>query len=128
MVDPTETRLIYLGYVPSRYTNRIQVWDWNVNNKLSNVVGKNQGIKQIKQFPNPKYQADTFSSNDCFKTNNWSFTTLFQGEVKYLNLTNYHFCDLDLLRFIKHAIIKFVISQLVWLSQDSTQSSQILGF
>jgi len=56
-------------------------------------MDKNQGIKPIKQFPNPKYQTDTFSSNDCFKTDQ-NFSIIFQGKVKYLNLTNYHFSRL----------------------------------
>ena len=33
-------------------------------------MDKNQGIKQIKEFPNPKYQADNFSFNGCFKIDN----------------------------------------------------------
>ena len=92
-------------------------------------MDKNQAIKQINQFSNPKYQTGTFSSNGCFKTDNQSITTLFQGAVKYLNLTNYRFLRaLDLFTFVKHAIIKSMVSQSVRLSQNSTQSSQVLGF
>ena len=51
---------------------------------------------------------------------------LFQGEVKDLN---HNFSKvLDLFMFIKHAIIKSMVSQLARLSQDSTQLSQILEF
>ena len=92
-------------------------------------MDKNKGIKYIKQFPNPKYQTDTFSSDDRLKTDNRSFITLFHYEVKYLNLTNCHFSRaLDLFRFIKHAIIKSMVSKSMELFQDSSQSSQILGF
>jgi len=52
---------------------------------------------------------------DCFKTDNQIITTLFPSEVKYLNLTNYHLLrGLDFFRFIKHAFIKIMVSQLVW--------------
>jgi len=80
----------------------------------------------ISQF---MYQSSTSLLIGYFKTDNRSITALFQGEVEYLNLTNYYFSRvLDLFRFIKHANIKFVVSQRVWHSQESTQSNQILGF
>ena len=73
------------------------------------------------------HQSSTSSLIGYFKIDNRSITTLFQGEVKYLNLINYLFSRvLALFKFIKHEIIKLMVSQLVGLSQDSTQSSQIL--
>jgi len=36
------------------------------------------------------YQSSISSLIDYFKIDNRSITTPFQGEVKYLNLTNYH--------------------------------------
>ena len=83
-VDPTRTRLIYWTIFPK---DGLSEFKFEIEMKLSNAMDKNQEIKQIKQFPNLKHQTGTFSSNDCFKTDNRSFTTLFQGEVKYLNLT-----------------------------------------
>jgi len=80
-------------------------------------MDKNQGINKSSNFPNPKYQIGTFSSNGYFKIDNQSLTTLFQGEVKYLNLTNYHFLRaINLFRFIKHENIKSMVSQSVGLS------------
>ena len=74
-------------------------------------MDKNQDIKQFLQFPNSKYQTDTFFSNGCFKTNNRGMTTLFQGEMKCLNLTNCHFSRaLDSFRCSKHVIIKSMVS------------------
>jgi len=67
-------------------------------------------------------QSSISSSINYFKIDNQSITTLFQGEVKYINLTNYHFLRvLDLFRFDKYAIIIFMVPQSVWVSQDSTQ-------
>ena len=60
------------------------------------------------------YQSSNFSLINYFKIDNRSITALFEGEVKYLNLTNYHFSRaFDLFRIIKYAIIIFVFSQLV---------------
>jgi len=60
------------------------------------------------------YQSSTSPLIGYFKTDNGSITTIFQAEVKCLNSTNYHFSrSLNLIRLIKHVIIKFVVSQLV---------------
>jgi len=71
------------------------------------------------------HQSSTSSLIGCFKTDNRTITSLFQGEVKHLNLTNYNFSRaLDLFRFIKHAIIKLID---VTFSRLHTLS-QVLGF
>jgi len=50
----------------------------------------------------------TFLSKGCFKTENQGITTLFQGEVKYLNLINHNFSkvfDLIQVRFARDCLI-----------------------
>jgi len=57
-------------------------------------------------IPQFMHQSRTSSLIGYFKTNNRSIITLFQGEVKYLNLANYHFLKaLDMFRFIKYVFI-----------------------
>jgi len=57
----------------------------------------------ISQF---MHQSSTSSPIGCLKTDNQSIIILFQGEVKYLNLTHYHFLRaLNLFRLMKHTII-----------------------
>ena len=60
----------------------------------------------IKQAINQSiYQSTTSYFIGYFKTDNRSIKTLFQGEVKYLNLTNYNFSRaLDLFKFIEHRL------------------------
>ena len=66
--------------------------------KLTNLNDKDQGIKQIKQIPNPNCQLVTFLSKGRFKTDNRGITALFQSEVKYPNLINHNFSKvLDLI-------------------------------
>ena len=76
-----------------------------------NKQSKNYTKLAIFQFI---YQSSISSSIDYFETDQRSIITLFQGEVKYLNVTNYHFSSaLDLFSSVKHTIIIFMLSQSV---------------
>jgi len=53
---------------------------------------------------------------------------LFQGEVKYLNLINYHSQGLSIYLGSLSMQFQIMVSQPMLLSQYSKQSSQIVGF
>ena len=98
-VDPTETRSSY----------RVMFYKDRLSESNGFMIKKLE--KQV--ITKSKYQRSASSFIGYFKIDNRSIKTLFQGEIKYLNLTNHNFLRaLDLFRFIKHAIVKLVASLL----------------
>ena len=74
-----------LGLYLAKFAKRIQIWDKKLKWQTNQSNDRNQEFTQIKQIPKPICQSTLFLFIGCFKTDDQCITTLFQGEVKYLN-------------------------------------------
>jgi len=74
-----------LGLYLPKFAKRIQIWDEKLKWQTNQSNDRNQEFTQIKPIPKPICQSTLFSFIGCFKTDDRCITTLFQGEVKYLN-------------------------------------------
>jgi len=68
-------------------------------------------------------QLITFSSKGRFKTDNRIITTLFQGEVKCLNLINHNFSNLSIqVQLARDCLIKGFLIAVTFLRLQTTKS------